>query len=319
MEKIQLSASKIKSWLTCKKQYFYRYIQKIRKKLKPIPLEKGLIIHSLLEAYLKGKNWKKELEPIKKEYDKLMDEEKEYYGDIVSECENIMQRYIEYYADTDKKLGNLLVEFKFNDIEVFPNILFSGIIDWVYQDENKNICLCEHKIKNSLIYDDADLAYEIQVHIYSQILTMAELPPQMIVFNFVSTVLPKVPKILKDGTLSKQKIITDYKTLSETLAKHKLQEKEYEKELQEAKKNNELFFKRIHIPRTQVSFETFKEIVVSVADEIRKMKKIYNNLGSHCNWCPYKSLCFAEIWKLDYNFILEKDYEPIKENEDSYF
>ena len=70
---ITWSASRLKTYLECKRKYYYRYIQKIQAK-QDDDLNEGLFLHSLLDHLFKEKNAYVNKEEMQKKLDILLDE-----------------------------------------------------------------------------------------------------------------------------------------------------------------------------------------------------------------------------------------------------
>lgn len=67
------SASRLKTYLDCKRKYYYRYIQKIQAK-EDDEMNEGLFLHSLLDHLYKEKNSYESKEEMQKKIDILLDE-----------------------------------------------------------------------------------------------------------------------------------------------------------------------------------------------------------------------------------------------------
>lgn len=70
---ITWSASRLKTYLDCKRKYYYRYIQKIQAK-QDDALNEGLFLHSLLDHLYREKNCYGSKEEMQKKIDMLLDE-----------------------------------------------------------------------------------------------------------------------------------------------------------------------------------------------------------------------------------------------------
>jgi len=70
---ITWSASRLKTYLDCKRKYYYRYIQKIQAKEED-ELNEGLFLHSLLDHLYREKNSYESKEEMQKKIDMLLDE-----------------------------------------------------------------------------------------------------------------------------------------------------------------------------------------------------------------------------------------------------
>ena len=56
---MKVSQSKIKTWRQCKRAYWFKYVENLRKKTKSRPLEFGTIVHEMLTGHAKRKGWLK--------------------------------------------------------------------------------------------------------------------------------------------------------------------------------------------------------------------------------------------------------------------
>ena len=70
---IEWSASRLKTWLDCKRKYYYRYIQKIQAK-EDDTLNEGLFLHTLLDHLYREKSAYESKEEIQKKIDMLLGE-----------------------------------------------------------------------------------------------------------------------------------------------------------------------------------------------------------------------------------------------------
>ena len=147
----RVSQSKVKTFRRCHQAYAFRYIDKLRKKRKPRALQFGTMIHEGLERYCNGKDPLDYIEELEDDVAamKLFAQEREEYGDILEDVADILDAYAEYWEATDDE--NVFVrkakrqaEHSF-DIEIFPNVIFNGKIDFVMQTPNRLRWLGEHK------------------------------------------------------------------------------------------------------------------------------------------------------------------------------
>ena len=159
-----MSFSSIKDWKSCRMAWYYKRVRRISPRLKPVALKKGSVIHELLEAYLKGEDWRGKLPKIQEEYDNMSEEEKEHYGNIPGDCESIIQRYITYWKDDP--VETLAVELGFGmdgkpPLELTPGVWMQGKIDWVFRNHH-GIWVGDHKSFGRQLPNDAFRFQDLQ-------------------------------------------------------------------------------------------------------------------------------------------------------------
>src|SRR5690606_37809586 len=97
-------------WRFCQQAHHYAYDKRIVPRRKALPLQRGAIIHKCLEAIVKGEDWRPVVEEYRQEDDRLLKEEREYYGDLPDEITRIMEGYEITYKDDPLKY--FLIECK---------------------------------------------------------------------------------------------------------------------------------------------------------------------------------------------------------------
>ena len=313
-----MSFSSIKDWKSCRMAWYYKRVRRISPRLKPVALKKGSVIHELLEAYLKGEDWRGKLPKIQEEYDNMSEEEKEHYGNIPGDCESIIQRYITYWKDDP--VETLAVELGFGmdgkpPLELAPGVWMQGKIDWVFRNHH-GIWVGDHKSFGRQLPNDAFRFQDLQTVIYFRALPLLGFPkPVGMVFNYLKSKVPPKPQVLKNGELSKSKKIgASYEGFMEAILENGLNPDDYLEQLEIAKGN--LFYIRKYLAKP-------KTMADSMMDELRivnlEMKYLRNfpirNLRRECSFCSYCSLCTAEMLKLDVDYVLQNEYELRPERE----
>lgn len=314
-----LSFSGISAWKRCRQIYWYSRVLKLKKKTKPLPLVKGSAVHAMIEAWLKGEDWHKALKIIRKDYDKLMDEEKLLYGDLPTECERLMEGYIECWKSF--KCETLAVEVAFGmegiiPLEIVPGVFLKGRIDWILRD-NHGIWVADHKTVKRGLPDESYRLQDLQTIIYMKALPLLGFPkPVGAMYDYILTKTPTVPKPLKNGELSKSmKVGTDYTTFMRAIKDNNLKAKDYTAQLELAKLNK--FYSRKYIAKPQKLAERLLCDLEIINWEIDHLKdKPYRNLGRDCSWCQYQTLCTAEMMGLDTTYMLKTEFEIDTHNDE---
>lgn len=309
---IAVRQSSIKLWRKCRQAYYYKEVEGIEKKITPIALKRGTILHECIEAYYKGKDWRQVIFEFKKEYDKLMEEEKEYYGDLPQECHRIMTGYVQLYGKRKEK--PLAVELKFTDV-LISGILFEGKIDLILEDE-KGTWLTEHKSHKKLP-SESDRLLDLQTVIYVLVAEKLGYKIDGVLWNYLRTKPPTVPEVLASGKgISKNKRIdTDYDTYLKAILDNGFDPADYAEQLERARNNP--FYLRRYMPKSKRVIEgLFRELKITVL-EMEKLKMFpYRNINKMvCRGCQYRSLCEAELLGLDASLIRKSEYKKVEKVE----
>lgn len=189
----EVSFSELRTWRTCRQMYHYKYREHLEPRLKSPALKRGAWIHDLLEAYYKGEDWRETHQALVKQFNELLEEEKEYYGDLPGECEYLMTLYEETYRN-DKPI---LVEHEFKEFPISPSskVLLKGRIDLVIEDPQRGIWLVEHKTASRIPNEDERLVNP-QVALYIPVVErILGTKVQGVLWNYIRTKIPKRKKV----------------------------------------------------------------------------------------------------------------------------
>jgi hypothetical protein len=200
--------SSLKVMRRCPKQYDYKYIQRLAPKRLSKPLERGTWMHALLEEHHSGRDWRAEHLRRSAKFSDLLDEEKDYYGDLPLELEALMEAYLWYYEDDPVRC----IETEYTIETELPNgVVYRGKVDAIMEDQF-GLWIWDHKTHKSL----PDLNFRLldgQSALYLWAALRKGLGVQGFKWNYIRTVAPSKPKAIKDGSrLSKVLGDTDYKT-----------------------------------------------------------------------------------------------------------
>lgn len=279
-----------------------------------LPLVRGTIIHEMIEEWVKNnksdESWLKVLANFKDEYDDLMDEEKAELGDLPEELLTLMKGYIHKYQDD--KLTYLAIEKEIS-IPLIKGVVFTGKVDGIVEDEHGNQWIVEHKSHKTLPDSDVRLQ-DVQTTLYCWALRKEGYNPQGVLWDYIRTKRPSIPKALKGGGLSKRKDIdTTYEVYLEEIEKQGLNPTDYQDILEILKKKNKQFYRRVYYP---LPSEHQLSLMVKDLKESAKMIRKYgdklegHHLSNYCNLCSYRTICQAELFNLDKEFIIKSSFKP---------
>lgn len=275
---------------------------------------KGSIIHEMDEAYTDGKSWEDVLDRYQREYDKLFLEEKEEYGDIISDMKRIMEGYIskwsaddlKYIKKKDKRTEHLL------EVDLIPGkVVLVGKIDKIGVDKMGRVWLVEKKSFKKLPKEEVRFS-DLQTTIYYWAAPQCGFPiPDGIMWDYVRSKPPAIPPLLKNGQLSKRMgIDTTFSTYLDEVCKLGLSPDYYSEILQHLKEKPDNFYRRIFLPAPDSLVVTLIKDLKETALEIRALGETRSrNLSRDCSWCGYYPLCQAELRGLDAKFIRSREYK----------
>ena len=319
---LTVSFSSVRDWKSCRNLWYYRRVMNLTRRRKPLPLQRGSIIHDMLEAYLKTgkvKAIKKVYAVVKEEFDLLMDEEKEYYGDLPNECYQVIMRYIRHYEELDENLNTLGVELAFGDkeippVEIAPGLAVRGRIDWAFEAKDgpyPGIWISDHKTAKSMIPPEKSRLFDAQTVLYYRVAPLLGLPePTGVMFNYIPMKPPTMPKLNKDGSVSKKKINTDLETLMQFFEDNNIDPDDYPDHVERASKTQ--FFERRYMAKPDAICDNIITELKIIAMEMEKLKNFpyrTNPNGLACKSCEFDQLCMAELMGLDTSFILKSEYK----------
>ena len=297
------SQSKIKTWRRCHKSYDYKYRQGLVRRSSPVALMRGVTIHGMLEAVIKGQDPMGALEEYREGYKKLWDEERENYPEP-EVLESMFHRYQKHWANDGLDYGGraeITVEAEHRGYK------FKGIIDALPDDAHKRRWLCDHKT-HRVLPDEHTRFSDIQTVLYYWAMRENGEKVDGILWDYIRTKPPAIPEMLKSGGLSKRKNIdTDADTYLAEIHRLKLNPADYADILAQVSKNT--FFRRIYLPTPN---EQLIQSVVGdffdTVEEIANSKSCVRNMTRDCKSCSYYQLCSAEIRGLDSEFIRKQMY-----------
>jgi len=310
MEVDYFSQSKVKTWRRCQKSYEYKYIQGLVRKAAPIALLRGTTLHAMLEAQIKGTDWRVPLEEYRKVFGTLWGEEAEGYP-TPEELESTIIRYNRHWANDGLDYGGraeITLEAEFEGMK------FKGIIDALPDDQHGRRWLDDHKT-HKVLPDEHTRFSDIQTVLYYWGMRENGEHVDGILWDYLRTKPPTAPEVLKNGTLSKRKNIDcDADTYLATIQANGLDPADYADMLALTAKNT--FFKRVYLPKP--AEELIESVVGDFFGTAREIiqhpgKHFCRNLTRDCKSCTYYQICSAEVRGIDSSFT-RKQMFTVKES-----
>jgi hypothetical protein len=310
----KVSQSKVKTFRRCHQSYDYRYVQKLRRKRKSRPLQFGTMVHEALERHFNGDDALEYFDELRNDVAamKLFAQEREEYGDILQDCEDIIADYLDHWDKDDlrpiRKAGRG-AEHSF-EIELMPDIVWNGKLDAIAKTPNKLRWLVEHKTYTRKPSDDDRWRNLQSVTYFRANDILGWQPLDGCLWDYVKSKPPAIPGVLKDGTLSSKKIDTLPSTVERVIAQHKGEPGRVDALRSMAVKNRSEYFQRIHTPVNRaVADLVFADFETTVREMVDKHGQCSDmNIDKHCSWCDYEPLCRAKLQGLDVDYIKEREF-----------
>jgi CRISPR/Cas system-associated exonuclease Cas4 (RecB family) len=301
-----VSHSKLKDWKMCRQLYYYRHVEGLRPRRKSNALYMGSMLHDMLSVFNSGGKWELILEGYELEFSKLFIEEQEELGDIIDNAERIMRGYIKRWGD---KLPFTTVEEKIKGIEFIKGTNLTIKTDGVIEDNG--YWLVEHKSTKKFSPDQISL-FNPQGILYLWGLRQTGVKVKGILWDYIRTKPPTIPRVLKDGTVSrKASIDTDYDTYHDTIIASGNEPKEYQGMLAMLRNKGGTFYKRslLIIPEP-----TIKLIIADLKQTAMEIARLQNyptrNISTiTCRGCQFRRLCEATLNNVDVDFIKKKNFK----------
>lgn len=209
--------SMLKTFRRCPKQAEYKYVHRLKPKKLGSPLKRGTWWHSLLETHGNGDDWRETHAKYTNEFNKLFDEEKDYYGDMPTELAAMMRAYLWHYKEDPWEY----VENEFQLEATLPDgTVYRGKVDALIRNQF-GLWLVDHKSHKTLPDQNFRLL-DAQSALYLWAAQENGLDVKGFIWNYARWKVPSTPTLLKDGSrLSKVNSDTDYPTYVRALKKYK--------------------------------------------------------------------------------------------------
>lgn len=310
----KVSQSKVKAWRHCRRQYQYKHIEKIQRRRRPRPFAFGTLIHKMKERLSQGGSPFEVLRELPAQDVRLFKEEREYYGDIITDCKYVMQAYLDYWKDSPLiylKRNSRTAEFPFELKYPKEDILIKGTID-AATSHRKMTWLTEHKNHGKIPNDD-ERWRSIQSAVYiavSDLLGWWSFEGTC--WDYIRSKPPSRPKLLKSGEISERQLDSLPQVVIDEIKNKKLNPRDYTKLIDQQRQNMSTWFQRVYTPIKKKVINNLWNDFITTSVEMRDTnmdKPQPRTIGRHCSWCEFELLCRASLQGLDEEFVKETQYE----------
>jgi len=321
-----ISHSQVSLWRECEQRWTYRYGQRLVPKRIERPLHLGSWVHAALEAHYKYGNWRRGHKVYLADYNKLFEEEKlrldkgksqkksmdrADYEPLPSQVERIIRSYIWYY---EKNTATRRVE-KTIAVEVEYHLprdgyVQHGVIDRIYEDEDGLKWVQDHKVWDDIPLTEGTLhTVDPQLTIYLEGAKEAlGIEAAGVEYNYVRSAAPSFPIQNLDRSLSKKDVATDYPTAFRWLKENGYDPAQYS-DLLLPLMGTSPFLRRHRLPRNELVTTRVLEDFDRSATEIVGHDAAVRNIGRHCDWCPYQTICRNELYGMSTKALRDMNFE----------
>lgn len=323
---LRLSNSRVKTFQRCQKRYEYKYVKKIRKRDKSLPLERGSWIHELLMAMYDGEDWIALHKENTAAFYEAPEEEREELGDLPQEIARIMRSYIYHWKEEDKLYTT--VDSELDEIITMPDgYEFNFIIDQIVEDSDGGLWLRDHKTVGRWMPSDFMLLDAQLTRYFWCAEKMGYKPLMGIEFNEIMTKAPTVPELIlapgqkkksksnpnpKQVLTQRQNLRSDYWTYLATLKKHGFKPKDYREVLTRLKENSDEWFRRSAMPKDKPVTDSMMADLDDLAAQIvraHEVKAFPRSPMKECTWdCEFANLCMMDLQGGDTSDVVKRNY-----------
>lgn len=314
------SHSELKTYQRCPKQWEYKYDDLLVPRAKSKPLFLGNWVHRALQTHYVSGDWRIGHNEYVQEWNNLFEEERTAlrtkrgkvslppFPEIV---ERIMGSYVWYYREDG--WGAEYVEQEF-EVETPLKIngvtqTFKGIIDLIVHDRDGLLWIVDHKTASIIPEPNAFHTMDPQLMLYPWAAKKVwGLDIAGIIYNYVQSKPPTIPKLTASGAISKRKVRTDFPTYVKFLKSEGYDPNDFRDILLPLKKKSP-FLKRYRYPREKVVTTEILKDALATVKKIRTPERHIRIITRDCSrMCSYHALCRAELNGFDTTLMRKQDF-----------
>jgi hypothetical protein len=290
-----ISNSQGNTLLRCEQRFYYKFVRNLSPRRPALPLHRGGWVHQLLHAHYSGEDWRQAHRKLSGEFERLFDEEKDYYGDLPKDILRIMGNYVWTWRDEIWK--PIVAELEVNH-KLSNGWTYRGRVDLIIEDEHGDSWLVEHKTTSHTPPGELRLM-DPQTHRYFWALA-DQYDLRGIIYNYIRTKPPTVPELLKSGGLTRRSNIdTTVRTYLSAIKAAGLDPEEYEDVLIELRNKPSAFCWRYRVPRHQATVESLVKDLIPLSKRMSELwqgRRPLRVLDFRCHLdCEYRDLCLVEL------------------------
>lgn len=290
-----------------------------------VQLERGTWLHTLLQEYYNGNDWKAKHKELTKAFYNLMEEERIDLGDMPKDCLRIMRAYLRTYQDDFSRY--VVVDTELDETITFKSGLQMRIIvDLILEDKRSGLLFAwDHKSRTKFETGDNMMLDPQLTRYYYGLHKLGYRPLGGVGYNELRTKPPAIPELVyvgkaNEGLSRRKDIDTDVYTYMKAIRDNNLNPADYQEILQLiATRQKDKFFRRTIMPKDPPMIRTMMKEVRETADEMvlaEAADRFPRTFEKSCAYtCDYKSLCLAELHGGNIQPLIKMNYTTREQRE----
>lgn len=309
---MRINQSRVKAWRKCRRSYWYKYGEGLRRKLTKRPFKFGTLIHRMGEFYNDGLPVSRAIKELPDAERLLIAYHQEEYGHLLEDALDIMRSYERHWKNSKLKFRSYQgsrAEFTI-EAELTRTITGVGTIDFLGRTRDARDWLGDRKTYKRPWSGDA-MWRNVQSAWYHRLWeSNGGKPLDGTLWDFIYSKPPTRPQLKKDGDLSARQVKTLPETLKRVCRENDLDVSDYPDLMEIAKATRSDYFHREYVPRDKAVEKSILADFIHSAREIEKSagKDKTRTIDYGCDHCEYALLCRAKLLKLDYGFVKRREY-----------
>lgn len=319
---MHIRGSEIQDFLRCRKRWEYRWHENLIPRQKNDKLFFGELFHLYLEKLYKTGDHDRAQQHMLTALDLQMGED---WEELQDQLVAISNNYYQTYRSDFLKIKVIGAEVQFV-IPLTGKKSFTGTIDLIFRDDEGKLWFMDHKTTIKLDKYEKNAILDRQINRYWWAIQQLAKgngyivnepyknilldSPHGFIYNLIYKDYPVPPKMLKNGTLSKDKAQrTTLAMYKQALEDSQQNPADYAEILDHLTSHPFKFFSRIEVFRNQKEIDCTMEEIRDIVQDM-ETDRLYRNITTDCQWdCQYKDLCLAEIDGSDAEWLKNELFE----------
>jgi hypothetical protein len=325
---MDISNSEIEAFLRCRRMWNFESYNRMNLRTKgPIPhlaFYVGDICHRILEAQILEGHRPDIAGIVGRAEQEAEDRYRELVGvgwssderDLLNDSRDLVTGIMNHYFNHWGAINPLGDDFEYLHAEVTFRVQIPGTehhllgtIDGIARHESGELYLVEHKTTSVGFPkpEELQIARQLQLYTWAARILYGK-PISGVVYDGILKKVPVLPRVLKDGSLSRQAVATTPALFRKAIQVLNLNEADYEDVISNLR--DDYFFRRYTIRFTQKSLDLFGEQLRAVVTDMANPElPLYPNVSWQGCWdCRFRDLCAATQMGEDVSPLIELNY-----------
>jgi hypothetical protein len=319
---INVSHSQLAAFAACPQRWYWNYCRRITPRRLFVAPTLGSAVHTGLAAHLKGKNlfeamrnWHVVEEAknctIENTEDGISWSIGPELDDIYAKAWRILEGYIESGCAPDPA-SVVYCEQPFEVPIRGTSVRFFGVVDAVIRHNDGTLWLFEHKVVKRFRTPE-EHQFDVQTGLYTAALKRLGIRVVGSIVNQLLASTPSIPKLNKDGSMSRSTIKTTWEIYAGALHESGLDPTDYEDMKDKLKDNT--FLRRDALYRSETEINFWRDEIGRRTWELLRARRgashVYMSPGIQCMACRYRELCIESLRGGNIEDLISAEYVPV--------